>query len=66
MSKYIKKETKGQILFIVLIILAVIIGMIWNYIDSEPEYNWKPTSSYPMANAQISWLQTYHGGGWNE
>ena len=66
MSKYIKKETKGQILLIVMIILAVIIGLIWNYIDSEPEYNWKPTASYPMANAHISWLQTYHGGGWNE
>ena len=66
MSKYIKKEQKGQIIFIVCIILAIIIGLAWNYIDSEPEFKWEPTKSYPMANAHISWEQTFHGGAWNE
>lgn len=64
MSKYIKKETKGQILFIVLIILAVIIGLAWNFIEDESTNTWKPTVSYPMANSKISWLQTFHPGGW--
>ena len=30
------------------------------YKPTEPE--WKPTVIYPMANANISWLQTYHPG----
>ena len=66
MGKYIKKETKGQILFIVLIILAIVIGLIWNAVEDLPEYKWEASISYPMANANISWLQTHHSGGWGE
>ena len=66
MSKYIKEVHKGQIIFIIFIVLAIIAGLVWNYVAPEPEYNWKPVKVYPMANAEISWLQTYHGGGWNE
>ncbi len=65
-NKYIRKETKGQIIFIVLIILAVLIGLLWNALEREPEYNWEPATSFPIANAQISWEQTFHGGAWNE
>ena len=25
---------------------------------------WKPAESFPMANAKISWEQTFHGGAW--
>ena len=65
MSKYIKKETKGQIIFVIMIILAIVIGLVWNAVE---ESNKPPTwqMSYPMANAHISWEQTYHGGAWNE
>ncbi len=66
MSKYIKKERQGQIIFIVVIILAVIIGLAWNYLESSEAEELKPDVVYPMTNAHISWLQTYHGGGWNE
>lgn len=66
MSKYIRKETKGQILALVIILLAVIAGLAWNYIEEQSSASkWEPTESYPMANISISWLQTYHPGGWN-
>lgn len=66
MSKYIKKERQGSIIFIVMIILAIIIGLAWNYLESSEAEELAPDVIYPMANAHISWLQTYHGGGWNE
>ena len=66
MSKYIKKETKGQIVFIVIILLAILIGIAWNYIEEQNTITWRPTASYPMANSKITWLQTYHPGGWED
>ena len=65
--KYIiTNERKGQIIFVVVIILAIIIGLAWNYLESGEAEGQRPDAVYPMANAHISWLQTYHGGGWNE
>ena len=67
--KYIiKKETKGQIIFIVMILLAIGIGILWNYLDGQnkvPEWPGEVTT-YPMANANISWEQTFHSGAWSE
>ena len=62
---YIKKETKGQIIFIIFLLIAIAAGLIWNAIE---ESNQPPAwqTSYPMANANISWEQTFHGGAWNE
>ena len=65
MSKYIKKETKGQIIFVIMIILAIVIGLVWNAVEeSNQPQTWQ--TSYPMANANISWEQSFHGGAWNE
>ena len=66
MSKYIKKETKGQIIFIVLIIAAIAIGLLWNALEETNDEQYKPDVSYPMANVNISWQQTFHAGGWGE
>ena len=67
--KYIiRKETKGQIIFIVVIILAVAIGLVWNMLEAEknvPEWPGE-TTTYPMANAQIGWEQSFHYGAWGE
>ncbi len=65
MSKYIKPERKGQIIFIVCILLAIVIGLVWNAIDADRRMV-APDATYPIANAHISWEQTYHGGAWNE
>lgn len=67
--KYIiKKETKGQIIFILVIILAVVIGLAWNYLDKQNEVPEWPgeVTTYPMANAHISWEQSFHSGAWSE
>ena len=63
MSKYIKPERKGQIIFIIMILLAIIIGLSWNVIEAEVQpQTWQ--TSYPMVNAHISWKQTYYPGPW--
>lgn len=62
--KYIKKETKGQIVFILMILLAIMIGLLWNLLAAEEVK--EPDKVYPMANAHISWEQTFKGGAWNE
>ena len=62
--KYIKKETKGQIVFILMILLAIMIGLLWNLLATEEVK--EPDKVYPMANAHISWEQTFKGGAWNE
>ena len=66
MSKHITKERKGQILALVIILLAVVIGLAWNDIEAAASKTWRPSVSYPMANTNISWLQTYHAGSWAE
>ena len=64
--KYIiTKERKGQILFIVMILLAIVIGLVWNELE-QTEVQTKPDVSYPMTNVNISWEQTFHSGAWSE
>ena len=64
--KYIiTKEGKGQIIFVAVIILAVVIGLLWNTLEQN-EVQTKPDVSYPMTNVNISWEQTFHSGAWSE
>ena len=65
MSKYTKKERQGQIICILCILLAIVIGLIWNEIEEDRKAV-KPDAVYPITNAHISWEQTLHGGAWNE
>ena len=52
------KKTK-----ILAILLAIIIGIVWNMIEAEEQQQtWQ--TSYPMANVNISWEQTHHPGPW--
>ena len=63
---YIKKEQKGQIIFLVFILLAIAIGLIWNELERMETEKVQPDISYPMTNASISWQQTYHSGPWSD
>lgn len=68
MSKYIKPETKGQIIFVVAILLAIIAGLVWAGIENnnqEPEWP-AAVTTHPLANAHISWEQSFHAGSWEE
>ena len=49
-NKYIRPEQKGQIIFV-----------IWNVIEEDKKAV-VPDASFPMANANISWQQTFYGG----
>ena len=65
--KYIiTNERKGQIIFVLVIILAIVIGLVWNYIEAENNAPKWPgdVKSHPMANAHISWEQTHYPGPW--
>lgn len=63
---YIKKEQKGQIIFVLAILLAVIIGLGWCALDKMNEGPvWKATESYPMANENIMYQTMLFGGGWD-
>ena len=66
MSKYIKKETGGQIIFIAAIILAIVIGLVWNALEDSNAQKWESEEAYPMVNAHISWEQSFHSGAWGE
>ena len=60
---YIKKETKGQIIFIIFLLIAIAAGLIWNAIELDRN-TLRPDAEYPIANASISWEQTHHPGPW--
>ena len=64
MSKYTKKEKQGQIICIVLILLAIAAGLVWNALE-EDRRAVKPDTVYPITNANISWEQTFYPGAWD-
>ena len=61
-NKYIRPEQKGQIIFVIFILLAIAVGLIWNVIEEDKKAV-VPDASFPMANAHISWEQSFYGGG---
>ena len=63
MSKYTRKERGGQIICILCILLAIVIGLIWNAIEEDRKAV-KPDAVYPITNANFSWEQTHHPGAW--
>ena len=53
--------------FVMLAVLVIImifgILSVCELIESKNVPEWKPSVSYPMANAHISWDQTFYGNG---
>ena len=60
-----KKERKVFTITMTAILLMIIA---WGVMEirgiNEKAEEWPQVTSYPMANAKISWEQTYHGGAW--
>ena len=51
------------VLIVLLLILAGLVGwLIGKGSAEEPAWD----VEYPMTNVNVSWLQTYHMGGWTE
>lgn len=56
-----KKRTFVIFISVMAVVLAVLIGI------NKQEDNRKTWDTcYEMANANVTWLQTYHAGAWNE
>ena len=68
MSKYIKNNgnSKVAILFSILLLVIVIAWVWFERAEAEERNRIKPDAVYPMANAQISWNQTWYKGAWGE
>ena len=68
MKKYSTDERERKV-FAVMMGLVLLIIIVWGALElgeAKSEQGWQPDVVYPMANAHISWEQTYHGGAWNE
>lgn len=61
-----EKERKVFALVMLIILLALIALAVLTACGVFDEAVWKPDVSYPMANTNISWEQTYHPGAWKQ
>lgn len=64
MGKYTRHDNESKVfavvaLFVLLCLLALVILQVCGVFD-EPL--WRPVAEYPMANAHISWQQTFRAG----
>ena len=58
------KMTRKAFLITFGVIMAVIIAVLVWGLTAEAEKTWD--SEHPMANARVTWLETFHAGGWSE
>ena len=65
MSKYIRKNGGSKVTLIFAVILAAII-IAWVLLETTAAQRKevKPDVVYRMANANVSWSQTFHKGAW--
>ena len=59
----------GEIIAIILavVLIALVVMFTIEAVALLFEQNtWEPTEVYPMANAHITWEQTYHAGSWSD
>ena len=67
-SKYITKKNNRTIamavlLLVLVVILAAVVSVLVETWDRRPV---EPDVTFPMANANIGWNQTFYAGGWSE
>jgi len=64
--KYSTNENEKKVFTVVvfLILLALVTLAVLTICGVFDQQIWKPDVSYPMANAKVTWLQTYHPGAW--
>ena len=59
----------GKLIGIAMIIVRVALLVVFTVEVVKlfyPPITWEPTEVYPMANANITWEQTYHAGSWSD
>lgn len=60
----IPTERKVFAIIMAVFLLAVIVVGVLALFGVFDKPAWEPDVYYPMANARISWDQTFHTGGW--
>lgn len=55
------------LVMLVVLVIIFIFGVlsVCKVVEIRNIPEWEPTVSYPMANANISWVQTHHPGPWD-
>lgn len=64
---YTTAEKERKVFAAVMLALLVII-VIWGVLEAcgiMQKVDWPATVEYPMANANVSWEQTFHPGAWS-
>ena len=56
------KESKVFAAVVLVVFLLLIVFCILTLLGMFDEPLWQPNVSYPMANANISWMQSFYGG----
>lgn len=67
-KKYTTAERKRKE-FAAVMLLIMIILIVWMVLELcgiLHKQTWQPDIEYPMANAKISWEQSFRPGGWTE
>jgi len=49
---------------ILLMIVAIGVGSSFQIRAARAQSAWMPVVEYPMANANVTWLQTHYSGAW--
>ena len=63
--KYNTKKHRITRIALILTAAVILAGIGWAVAEAKrPE--WEPDCEYPMANARISWEQTFYAGGWQK
>lgn len=68
MSKYIKNNGNSKVaVFFAILLLVIVVSWVWFEREAAAERNRiQPDAVYPMANACVTWEQTWHKGAWGK
>lgn len=54
--------SKAVTVIMAIVLMGLIALFVLTLLGMFDEPLWKPDVSYPLMNAQVSWLQSFHGG----
>ena len=57
-----KASYRARKLLLILMAVILIIGVVATILEARSEQTWD--AEFPMANAHVSWEQTFRGGAW--
>ena len=61
-----EKERKAFATALIAILAVFVVWAVLTLCGVFEKPTWEPDVSYPMANANVGWNQTFYAGGWSE